>query len=120
MSVYLFTLVLEIVFIFMKESENSQGLIILIISFYTPLMLMTLFFFLVTEIQIFEHFSIFSGLKPNKSRYEIADIGVLKEVQMTLCCVECVNLKTNAIKTQGIHFSYNRSLENMRTIGDIS
>ena len=57
MSVYLFTLVLEIVFIFMKESENSQGLIILIISFYTP---------------------------------------------------------------QGIHFSYNRSLENMRTIGDIS
>ena len=26
--------------------------------------------------------------------------------------MECVNLKTNTIKILGIHFSYNRSLEN--------
>ena len=39
---------------------------------------------------MFEHFSIFSGLKPNKSKCEI---GVLKRVQMALCGIECANLK---------------------------
>ena len=61
--------------------------------------------------QIFEHFLIFSGLKPNKSKSEIAGIGVLKGVQMALCGMECVNLKNNTIKILGIHFSYNKSLE---------
>ena len=79
---------------------------------------MTLLFFLsgensVTEvIQIFEHLSLFSGLKPSKSKCEIAGIGVLKGVQMALCGMECVNLKNNTIKILGIHFSYNKSLEN--------
>ena len=63
-------------------------------------------------IQIFEHFSIFSELKSNKSKCEIAGIGVLEGVQMTLCCMECVNLKHNTIKILGIHFLYNKSLEN--------
>ena len=63
-------------------------------------------------IQIFEHFSIFSVLKPNKSKCEIASICVLKGVQMALCGMECVNLNNNTIQIQGIHFSYNRSLEN--------
>ena len=38
--------------------------------------------------QIFEHFSIFSRLKPNKSKREIGDTSVLKEVQKTLCGME--------------------------------
>ena len=52
---------------------------------------MTLLFFLsnvnfITEvIQIFEHFSFFSGLKPNKSKCEIIGTGVLKGIQMALC-----------------------------------
>ena len=67
----------------------------------------------VTEVtQIFEQFSIFSGLKPYKSKCEIAGIGVLKGVQLALCGMECVNLKTNIFKILGIHFSYNRNLEN--------
>ena len=79
---------------------------------------MILLFFLshensVTEvIQIFEYFSIFSGLKPNKSKCEIAGIGVLKGVPIALCGMECVNLKNNTIQILGIHFSYNRSLGN--------
>ena len=78
----------------------------------------TTLFFLSNEksvmvvIQIFEHFSIFSGLKPNKSKGEIGGIGVLKGAQMVLCGMECVNLESNAIKILGIHFSYNRRLEN--------
>ena len=47
---YLFVLVLEIVFIFIKESEIVQDMTILIISFYTPHTLMTLLFFSVTKI----------------------------------------------------------------------
>ena len=49
---------------------------------------MAILFFLrnensVTEfIHIFEHFSIFSGIKRNKSKCEIAGIGVLIGVQM--------------------------------------
>ena len=62
--------------------------------------------------QIFEHFSIFSGLKPNKSKCKIAGIGVLKWVQMALCGMEFVTLKNNTFKTLGIHFSYNKGLEN--------
>ena len=38
--------------------------------------------------QIFEHFSIFSGLKPNKFKCEIASIGVLKGVQIVLFGME--------------------------------
>ena len=91
---------------------------LLIISFYTPPTLHDTTFFLsnqnsVTEfIQIFEHFSIFSGWKPNKSKCEIAGIGVLKGVHIALCVMECVNLKTNAIKILEMHFSYNERLEN--------
>ena len=54
--------------------------------------------------QIFEHISIFSGLKPNKSKCEIAGIGVLKGFQIALCGMEYVNLKNNTIKILGIHF----------------
>ena len=43
--------------------------------------------------QICEYFSIFSGLKPNKYKCEIAGIAVLKGVQIVLCGMECVNLK---------------------------
>ena len=115
---YLFILVLEIVFFFVEESENFQGLTIFNNQFlYTAYAHDTTFFLSnknpVTEvIQVFEHFSFFSGLKPNKSKFKIAGIGVLKRVQMALCDMECVNLKTNTIKILGIHFSYNRSLEN--------
>ena len=95
----LFILVLEIVFIFIKESENVQGLKFFNNQFlYTAYIDDTIFFFSnensVTEVmQICEYFSIFSGLKPNKCKCEIAGIGVLKGVQIALCGMECVNLK---------------------------
>ena len=55
-------------------------------------------------IQTFEHFSFFSGLNPDKSKCEITGIGVVKEVQMALCGMECVNLRYNIIEILGIHF----------------
>ena len=113
-SAYLFILVLEIVFIFVKESENVQSLTIFNNQFlYTAYVDDTTFFLsdensVTKVIQIFEHFSIFSELKPNKSKCEIAGIDVLKRAQMALCGMECVNLKNNTIKILGIYFSYNK------------
>ena len=42
---------------------------------------------------MFEHFLLFSGLKPNKYKCERPGIDVLKGVQMALCGIEFVNLK---------------------------
>ena len=54
--------------------------------------------------QMFEHSPILFGLKTNKSNCEIAGVGVLSKAQMAPCGMECVNLKTNAIKILGIYF----------------
>ena len=56
-------------------------------------------------IQNVKHFSIFFGLKPNKSKSEIVGIGIVKGVQTALSSMECVHLKSNTIKILGIHFS---------------
>ena len=79
--------------------------------------LLTIFFLKNTEsvinlLEIFKHFSQFSSLKPNKSKCKIAGIGVLKGVKVALCGMRCVNLCKNTIKILGIHYSYNKQLEN--------
>ena len=61
---------------------------------------------------VFDTFSIYSGLKRNKSKCEIAGIGVLKGVSMELCGMECIDLTKNSVKILGIHFSYNKKIEN--------
>ena len=56
-------------------------------------------------------FSNFSGLKPNKTKCEIAGIGILNEVQVTLCGMRYVNLNNETVKILDIHFSHNKNLE---------
>ena len=56
---------------------------------------------------LFHTFSIYSDLNPNKSKCEIASIGVLKVVSMELCEMESIDLTKNLVKILGIHFSYN-------------
>ena len=76
------------------------------------------FFFLkntesvINLLEIFKHFSQFSGLKPNISKCEIAGIGVLKGVKVALCGMRCVNLCKDTIKILETHYSYNKQLEN--------
>ena len=60
---------------------------------------------------IFDTFSKFSGLKPNKSKCEIAGIGVLKGVQVALCGMRCIDLVSNIVKISGISYSYNDKIE---------
>ena len=61
---------------------------------------------------VFDTFSIYSGLKSSKSKCEIAGIDDLKEVSVELCGMECIDLTKNSVKILGIHFSYNRKIEN--------
>ena len=63
-------------------------------------------------LEIFKYFSQFSGLKPNKSKCDIAGIGVLKGVKVAIYGMRCVNLHGKTIKILEIHYSYNKRLEN--------
>ena len=61
-------------------------------------------------------FSNFSGLKPNKTKCEIAGIGVVNGVQVALCAMKCINLNKETVKTLGVHFSYNKNLEQVKNV----
>ena len=56
-------------------------------------------------------FSNFSRLKPNKTKCEIAGMGVLSGFQVALCDIKFVNLINKTVKIVGVHFSYNKNLE---------
>ena len=81
---YLFIIVLEVVFQIIKETSNIEGFDIFQKKFiYTAYVNDTTFFLknaesVINLLEIFKHFSKFSSLKPNKSKCEIASIGVLK------------------------------------------
>lgn len=60
----------------------------------------------------FDCFSLFSGLKINRSKCEIAGIGTKKGVKMALCGMKSINLKYDFIKILGVCYSYNKEVEN--------
>ena len=59
---------------------------------------------------VFDTFSIYSGLKPNMKKCEIAGVGSLKGVSVVLCEVISIDLAQETIKILGLHFSYNKKL----------
>ena len=52
-----------------------------------------------------------SQLKPNKEKFEIAGVAILNRVQVALCGMKCINLKSETVKILGVHFLYNKNLE---------
>ena len=52
-------------------------------------------------IKVFDQFSRFSGVKPNKSKCEVTGIGILKGVKMALCGMKNINLFPDSIKILG-------------------
>ena len=64
----------------------------------------------------FDIFSTFSGLKPNKSKCEIAGLGALKGVKLALCRMECIDLMFNAIKILGVYYSYDKISKTKKTL----
>ena len=105
---------LEVVFWIIKETPNIEGFEIFQKKFiFTTYADDTTLFLKNTEsvinlLEIFKHFSQFSGLKPKKSKCEIAGIAVLKGVKVALCGMRCVNLHEDTIKILEIHYSYNK------------
>ena len=64
---------------------------------------------LMNELNAFPNFS---GLKPNKTKFEIASIGVLNRVQVALCLCgkKCVILNNEIVKILGfIHLEQDKS-----------
>ena len=95
---------LEVVFRIIKETSNIEGFEIFQKKFiFTAYADDTTFFLKNTEsvinlLEIFKHFSHFSGLRPDKSKCEIASIRVLKGVKVALCGMRCVDLHEGTIK----------------------
>ena len=56
-------------------------------------------------------FLFFRDLKPYLTKFEIARIGALKEVQVVVCSMKCIDLCIEAIKILGINFSYNSRIK---------
>ena len=85
-SAYLFILVLEIAFLFILQNRNIKGLHIFENTILHIAQANNTTFFLKDEksvielMKTFDIFSTFSGLKPNESKFEIADLGALKGV----------------------------------------
>ena len=115
-SPYLFILVLEVVFALIKLNKKIEGLNILNNTFlYTAYADDTTFFVknensVVEIVNTFDYFSLYSGLKINRSKCEIAGIGSKKGVNMALCGMRNVNLTNDTIKSLGISYSYNEKL----------
>ena len=58
--------------------------------------------------KVFDMFPIYSGLKPNMKKCEIAATGSLKGVKVALFEVNSIDLAQETIKILGLHFYYNK------------
>ena len=116
-SAYLFILVLEILFLFIKKHPEIKGIEIFEHCFlYTAYGEDTTFFLKDAQsienlVEIFSTISLFSGLKPNLTKCEIAGIGALKGVQVAVCGMRCIDLCNEAIKILGTYFSCNSKIK---------
>ena len=99
---------LEVVFRIIKETSNIEDFEIFQGKFiFTAYADDTTFFLKNTEsakhlLEIFKHFSQFSGLKSNKSKCEIVGIGVLEGVKVALCGMRFVIHTINNLKMRRI------------------
>ena len=108
-SACLFILTLEVVFSLTKTNPDTKGLQLFGHTFLYSAYVDDTTFFLRNEksatevIKTFEKFSLYSGLKINNAKCEIAGIGVKKGVKTTLCEMECIDLTSDVIKILGIY-----------------
>ena len=51
-------------------------------------------------------------MKPNKSKCEFTETGALKGAKLALCGMKYIDLRSKTVKILGIHFSYNKEIEN--------
>ena len=110
-SAYLFILALEVLFELIKNNADIRGITIFNHTFlYTAFADDSTFFLndllsVKNLIDTFTVFSLFSGLKANFSKCEIAGLGSQKGVLEGICSLKSINLTTDTIKILGVHFS---------------
>ena len=62
-------------------------------------------------------FLYFFVLKPNLRKSEIAGTGLLKEVQVAVCDMACIDLNNDTIKILGTYISFNKKLDEKKKLG---
>ena len=109
-------LCLEILFILIKKDPNFKRIEIFEYYYLYTAYADDKTFFLKDENSIvhlsekLKLFSVFSALKPNTTKCEVAGIDVLKAVQVTVCGMKCTDLRNETIKILGVYFSYNQKI----------
>ena len=105
-------LLIMVLFVFIKEHPEIKGIEIFEHCFLYTAYADNLMFFLKyaqsieNPVEIFNT-SLFSGMKPNLTKSEIAGIRALKRVQVAVCGMRCIDLCNEVIKILGTYFSYN-------------
>ena len=61
----------------------------------------------------------FSGLEPNTTKCEVAEIVVLKGVQVALGGMKCIDVRNEAIKILVVCFSYNQKINDNKNFYNI-
>ena len=90
-----------------KTNQDITPLNIFVVDFlYTAYADDTTFFIrnknlVIEPLSVFYISSVLSGLKSNKAKCEIAEIGKLKGVYMALCGLKCINLMNETVKILG-------------------
>ena len=113
---------LEVVFAVIKSNQNIDKLGIFEHGFlYTACADDTTFFVKnqtsrIEILKVFDNFSKIFGLKLNKSKCEIAGIGALRGVRVTLRNMQCIKLNGETVKIVRIDFSYNKKLEEEKNL----
>ena len=115
-SVFLFALTIEVLFIMVRSKVNIRGLSIFdneikltACADDTTIFIKDLnsFYHL---IHVFDQFQNFSSLKLNMEKSEFCGTGMLKGVQVAFCGCKVVDLMRECMKILGIYFSYNSLL----------
>ena len=104
---YLFTLALEIFFIINEINKNIHGLRIFDLEYLYAAHACDTRFILkdISSIKvILKDLTSFSGF----TKCEIAGIGGLKNTNLALCGMKCLDLTKECIKVLGVHTSYKK------------
>ena len=125
-SPYLFILTLEVLFIMIKTNQYLSMTFLKIFNhtfLYSAYADDTTFFLKNLDsakelLKSFDLFSLYSGLRPNLTKCEIAGIGVKRGDNVALCGIKCFDLIHDTIKVLDVHLSYDKKLQsgkNFRT-----
>ena len=115
-AAYLFIIVLEIFFIMIRSNKSIKPLRILDFEYLLSAYADDTTFFVSDLDSInaifatFDKFSLFSGMKINMSKCELAGIGVKRSVLTALSGVRNILLLNDCIRVLGVNFTYDSKL----------